>query len=74
MANTLPADTGTTVYAHNSNGNIEKMLRKFKKRMVNTGILNEYKERQYYTKPSVVNRLKLKKAIFDASHTTCHKS
>jgi len=36
-----------TVY----NDNFEKALRKFKKQVLNEGILQEVRERQYFTKP-----------------------
>ncbi len=38
-----------TVIVHN--GNFEKAMRKFKKRIANDGIVQEVKERQYYEKP-----------------------
>jgi len=34
------------------NGDVGKALAKFKKKVTNDGILQEYKERQFYTKPS----------------------
>jgi ribosomal protein S21 len=36
-----------------SDHNIEKALRKFKKKVQNSGVLLELKEREFYTPPSV---------------------
>lgn len=41
-------------------GNVEKALRKFKKKMAESGLLIEVRERQEYTKPTI--RRKMKKA------------
>jgi small subunit ribosomal protein S21 len=38
-------------------GNVEKALRKFKKKVSESGLLIELQERQTYTKPSVKNKL-----------------
>lgn len=38
-------------------GNVEKALRKFKKKVAETGLLLELKERETYTKPSVKRKL-----------------
>lgn len=59
-------DFGLTVYEHNHK-NFESMMRKFKKRIQDSGILDEYKERQYFNKPSDVKRAKRKKAKFNAA-------
>lgn len=42
------------------NGDFGRALSKFKKKVANEGILQEYKERQYYEKPS--EKRKRKKA------------
>lgn len=34
------------------NGNVEGALRKLKKKIAEDGLMNELKERQFYTKPS----------------------
>ncbi len=34
-------------------GNVEKAIRKFKKKVQESGILDEYKERMEYVKPSI---------------------
>lgn len=62
-------DVGLTMYAHNHKS-IEVLLRKFKKRVQQSGVLDEYKERQYYTKPSVKKRIKKKAAAYNARKTT----
>lgn len=41
-------------------GNVEKALRKFKKKMAESGLLIEVRERQEYVKPTI--RRKMKKA------------
>ena len=38
--------------------NIEKALRKFKKKMQNSGVLNDLREREFYTKPTTARKLK----------------
>lgn len=38
-------------------GNVEKALRKFKKKVQESGLLQELQERERYTKPSVKNKL-----------------
>jgi len=39
-------------------GNVEKALRKFKKKIQNTGLLLELKERETYQKPSARRKVK----------------
>lgn len=46
------------------NENIEKALKKFKRKFERTGIVKELRARQAFTKPSVVNRKKMMKAIY----------
>jgi small subunit ribosomal protein S21 len=43
---------------------IEKALKKFKKKFEKTGVVKELRERQKFTKPSVVLREKKIKAIY----------
>ena len=43
---------------------IEKALKKFKKKFEKTGVVKELRERQKFTKPSVVLRGKKIKAIY----------
>lgn len=44
------------------NGNLEKALQIFKNRVQRSGILEEYKENQFYTKPSERRRKAAKEA------------
>ena len=37
--------------------NIEKALKKFKRKYERTGVLKELRRRQYFTKPSVAKRI-----------------
>lgn len=41
-----------------NDGNVEKALRKFKKKVANSGILFELKERETYVKPTTRRKLK----------------
>ena len=47
-------------------GNVEKALRKFKKKMAESGLLIEVRERQEYVKPTI--RRKMKKAAAIRRH------
>lgn len=44
--------------------NIEKALKKFKRKYERTGVLKELRGRQYFTKPSVTNRKQKLHAIY----------
>ena len=44
--------------------NIEKALKKFKRKFERTGIVKELRNRQAFEKPSVTNRKKMIKAIY----------
>lgn len=44
--------------------NIERALKKYKKKYEKTGILRELRDRQAFTKPSVVSRQGRLKAIY----------
>ena len=44
--------------------NIERALKKFKRKFEKTGIIKELRERQAYTKPSVVKRHEKMHAIY----------
>lgn len=46
------------------NGNIEKALREFKRKCLSTKLMNEIRDRQFYTKPSVIKREKINKAKY----------
>ena len=43
--------------------NIEKALKKFKRKFEKTGVVKELRSRQQYDKPSVLKRLKMERAI-----------
>ena len=45
------------------NENIDRALNRFKKMMTRSRILNEYKDRQQFTKPSLARREAMKKAV-----------
>ena len=42
--------------------NIEKALKKFKRKFEKTGVVKELRSRQQYDKPSVLKRLKMERA------------
>ena len=44
--------------------NIERALKRFKRKFEKTGVIKELRERQKYTKPSIQRREELKKAIY----------
>lgn len=44
--------------------NIEKALKKFKKKSEKTKVIREYRNRQFYTKPSEERRAENLKAIY----------
>ena len=44
--------------------NIERALKKFKRKYEKTGIVKELRARQAFQKPSVINRKKMMKEIF----------
>ena len=44
--------------------NIEKALKKFKRKFEKTGVIIELRNRQAFEKPSVVNRKKVMRAIY----------
>lgn len=44
--------------------NIERALKKFKRKFEKTGAMRELRSRQAFTKPSVVRREEIKKAIY----------
>lgn len=43
---------------------IEKALKKFKKKFDKTGVLKQLRNRQYFTKPSIVERQQNLKAVY----------
>ncbi|MBL7941493.1 MAG: 30S ribosomal protein S21 [Flavobacteriales bacterium] len=44
--------------------NIDRALKKFKKKFEKTGVVKELRSRQAYTKPSVRRREEIKKAVY----------
>lgn len=44
--------------------NIERALKKFKKKFERTGAVKQLRARQQFTKPSVLRREEIKKAIY----------
>lgn len=44
--------------------NIERALKKFKRKFEKTGVIRELRERQAYTKPSVERRQEIKRAEY----------
>ena len=49
--------------------NIEKALKKFKRKYERTGVLKELRRRQYFTKPSIAKREAMQHAIYVAHMT-----
>ena len=47
---------GDGIYVEVRNNDVNKALRIFKKKLQNEGVLQEYKERQHYVKPSEKRR------------------
>ena len=44
--------------------NIERALKKFKRKVERTGVVRELRARQQYEKPSVKKRLKMEHAVY----------
>ncbi len=44
--------------------NIERALKRFKRKFERTGVIKELRGRQQYTKPSIERRAEVKKAIY----------
>lgn len=44
--------------------NIERALKRFKRKFEKTGAMRELRSRKHYVKPSIVNREQIKKAIY----------
>ncbi len=51
------------------NENIDRAIRRFKKKYERSGILKEVKKRAYFTKPSVKRRMKKIKAVRRSQRT-----
>lgn len=46
------------------NENIDKALKRFKKKFEKTGVLKELRRRQAFIKPSIINREQWKDAVY----------
>ncbi len=44
--------------------NIERALKKFKRKYEKTGVLKELRARQYFTKPSIKKRVAMQHAVY----------
>lgn len=44
--------------------NIERALKKFKRKVEKTGVIKELRKRQAFEKPSVANRKKMQHAVY----------
>ena len=44
--------------------NIERALKKFKRKFERTGVIKELRTRQQFDKPSVVKRIKMQHAVY----------
>ncbi len=55
------------------NESIDRAINRFKKLVTRSRILNEYKERQQYTKPSKERREALKKSIREQKRRQRHQ-
>jgi small subunit ribosomal protein S21 len=44
--------------------NIERALKKFKRKYERTGVLKELRRRQYFTKPSIEKRVQMQHAVY----------
>jgi len=47
---------GSTVYVRNDN--VEQAMRKFKKKMMDSGLLQELRDREFYEKPTATRKKK----------------
>ncbi len=54
--------------------NIDKAIRRFKKKYERSGVLKEFKKRTFFTKPSVKKRMKKMKAIRRAQRAMLEQS
>ena len=58
--------TGSTVYVRNDN--VEQALRKFKKKIQDSGLLQEVRDRGEYVKPTIVRKKKEAAAKIGRAH------
>ena len=52
------------------NGNLDSAIKFFRRQVMNSGHLQEYKDRQEYIKPSVRNRRKKQEAVWNQKKKT----
>ena len=52
----------TLLYVEVKDNNVEKALSEFKRRVKNSGLLKELREREFYLKPSLVKRNRRKRS------------
>ena len=50
------------------NETVDSMLRRFKKNVKISGLMNEIKERSFYEKPSIIKRRKKKNMVLRKKH------
>ena len=62
--NHIPLPTQMIIVQVKEGENIERALKKFKRKFEKTGIVKELRSRQAFQKPSVVNRKKMMKAVY----------
>lgn len=53
--------TGRTVYV-GADGNVDKALRKFKRKIQTSGVLMDLREKEFYTKPTTRKKIKAAQA------------
>ena len=61
MKNREKYEKETLLYVEVKNNNVEKALSEFKRRVKNSGLLKELREREFYLKPSLVKRNRRKR-------------
>ena len=63
MRRNYPKKKSNLVVKQRRNESPERMIKRFNKKVKKLGIIDEIKERRYYTKPSEQKRLAKKRAI-----------
>jgi small subunit ribosomal protein S21 len=64
ITNLKPKQTNMIIVPVKEGENIERALKKFKRKYEKTGVVKELRRRQQYNKPSVLKRLKMEHAIY----------
>lgn len=62
--NSLKSNNTMIIVPVKEGENIERALKKFKRKYEKTGIVKELRARQAFQKPSVINRKKMMKAVY----------